>query len=46
MNKPTAKDITDSYRRLKAKPRDKIRNKFIESIVWQLLCGCQDKKNN
>lgn len=46
MKKPTAKEITDAYRRLKAKPRGDIRDKLIEGVCLDLLCGIQDAKNN
>jgi hypothetical protein len=46
MQKPTAKQITDSYRKFKSKKWDKLRNKFLESICLQLLLDAQDGKNN
>jgi hypothetical protein len=46
MKKPTAKQITDSYRRLKSKQRDKVRNKMIEQVCLDLLCSVQKPKQN
>jgi len=46
MKKLTAKDITDSYKRLKAKPRGKRRNKMIEKVCLDLLCSVQTKELN
>ena len=46
MKKPTAKQITDSYKKFKAKKWDKQRNKLLESVCLELLCSIQDGKNN
>jgi hypothetical protein len=46
MRKLTAKDITESYNRLKAKPRGKRRNKMIERVCIDLLCSIQNKELN
>ena len=46
MKKLTAKDITDSYKRLKAKPRGKRRNKMIEQVCLDLLMSIQDPETN
>jgi hypothetical protein len=46
MKKPTAKEITDSYKRLMSKRRDKTLNKMIEGVCLDLLCSIQKPKQN
>ena len=46
MKKPTSKDITDAYKRLKSKPRGDMRDKMIQNVCIDLLCSVQDGKNN
>lgn len=44
--KLTAKDITDSYKRLKKTPRPKLTNRLLEEVALKMLEGVQDAANN